>query len=82
MAVSRKMGRAAARNRIKRVVREFFRQHQDSIPGPIDVVVVPKRCLDPERLSLAQATEEFAPLIPRLVQAAAGAAREKTQCAP
>ena len=72
LAVSRKMGRAAVRNRIKRVVREFFRLHQDRISGPLDIVLVPKRSLDIEGLTLAVATLELAPLLPKL---AAGGGR-------
>jgi len=40
LAVSRKVGNAVARNRIKRRVREFFRIHRDGfVPGALLVVV-------------------------------------------
>lgn len=55
-----------ARNRIKRVVREFFRLHQFELDLPLDIVVVPKRNLEAKQLTLALATEEFTPLIHRL----------------
>lgn len=55
-----------ARNRVKRVVREFFRLNQQRLRYPVDVVVVAKRGLDPERIDLARTTEELAPLIGRI----------------
>jgi len=72
LTVSRKMGNAVARNRIKRVVREYFRLHQYDFELPLDIVVVPKRNLEADQLDLALATEEFTPLLSRLkAQAAA-----------
>ena len=64
------MGHAVARNRIKRVVREYFRLHQFDFNLPLDVVVVPKRNLEAKQLTLALTTEEFTPFLDRL--------REKT----
>jgi ribonuclease P protein component len=55
-----------ARNRIKRVVREFFRLHQSDFELPLDIVIVPKRNLEAKQLDLALATEEFTPLFSRL----------------
>ena len=65
LTVSRKMGNAVARNRIKRVVREYFRLHQDVFDSPLDIVVVPKRNLEAKQLTLALAAEEFTPLLER-----------------
>ncbi|WP_071546397.1 ribonuclease P protein component [Pseudodesulfovibrio hydrargyri] len=66
LTVSKKMGHAVARNRIKRVVREYFRLHQFDFDLPLDIVVVPKRNLEAKQLTLALATEEFTPLLSRL----------------
>lgn len=60
------MGHAVARNRIKRVVREYFRLHQFDFELPLDIVVVPKRNLEAKQLTLALATDEFTPLLTKI----------------
>lgn len=43
ITVTRKVGNAVARNRIKRLVREVFRQHRLQLPPGLDVVWVAKQ---------------------------------------
>ncbi|MBI3784789.1 MAG: ribonuclease P protein component [Deltaproteobacteria bacterium] len=40
ITASRKVGNAVVRNRIKRLVREFFRHHKQLIDPPRDVLVI------------------------------------------
>ncbi|MDP3428236.1 MAG: ribonuclease P protein component [Humidesulfovibrio sp.] len=74
LTVSRKVGRAARRNRIRRVLREFFRLHQEEIDRPLDIVVVPKRSLDPKTVDLALVEQEFPPVLSRVLRETPAAA--------
>jgi ribonuclease P protein component len=57
ITVSRKVGKAVVRNRIKRFVREVFRQHPDLFPRAVDVVVIAKRGI--EDFAYATVRDEF-----------------------
>lgn len=62
LAVTKKTGCAVIRNRVKRVVREFFRRNQTIIRDGFDMVIVPKRTLQPKDLTYAVAEQELTPL--------------------
>jgi ribonuclease P protein component len=40
IVASRKVGRAVRRNRVKRLIREFFRTHRDRLPRGLDLLVI------------------------------------------
>lgn len=43
ITVSRKVGKAVVRNRIKRGIREWFRRHRIAIPSGIDYLVIARK---------------------------------------
>lgn len=68
MAISKKVGNAVARNRIKRVLRECFRLGAPDAVSALDIVVVAKKSLDPARLTLDVACRDLWPLFTRMAK--------------
>ncbi len=57
ITTSRKVGNAPERNRIRRLVREFFRRHRTRIAAPCDLVVIARPGAD--ALSYADVVDEL-----------------------
>jgi ribonuclease P protein component len=66
LTVGKKCGCAVARNRIKRVLREFFRLRCGRIGLPLDLVIVAKKTVSAVGFSLEAACRELDPLVDRL----------------
>jgi ribonuclease P protein component len=65
-AISKKIGSAVRRNRIRRLLKEFFRLHRGDLVQGVDLVVTPKRGIDPEQLGFVSVAAEFMALFAKL----------------
>jgi len=66
LAVSKRVGKAVVRNRVKRYTREFFRRHKMQFDPPCDIVVVARR--QAADLPYAESVQQFTLLLRRYLR--------------
>ncbi len=64
-AVSKKCGNAVARNRIKRILREFFRLNQHSLNN-CEIAVVAKKHIQAKNFSYQLAQKDLLPILEKI----------------
>ncbi len=72
LTVSRKKGPAVVRNRIKRVLRSFFRINQENFQVRADINIIPKRALDGKAITYDLAEKELLPMIGKINKLSCG----------
>ncbi len=66
ITISKKAGKSVERNRIKRIIREYFRHNKRNISGPKDINIIAKKGLAP--LSNKQLVEKLDKLFVKIAK--------------
>jgi ribonuclease P protein component len=70
LSVSHKVGGAVVRNRWKRLIRETFRLSRHQLPPGLDLVVIPRRNVEPQLTALCNSLPRLAARLARKLDAA------------
>ncbi len=65
LSVSRKVGSAVQRNRLRRLYREAFRLSRAQLPIGLDLVLIPRRCEEPTLEQVRQSLKQLVPAVAR-----------------
>jgi len=60
LAVGKGIGKAVARNRVKRLIREAYRLNRDSLPESADIVVIARKSVHPNFIEISASLVERA----------------------
>lgn len=69
LSVSRKVGGAVVRNRWKRLIREAFRLSSGQMPEGVDLVVIPRRGVEPGLEEIRKSLPHLAKRVKRQLEA-------------